>query len=60
MALYTHIHALTEGISIPELADKNKAASEKWKAMGEVEKERYHQLATQVPTLSDTPGVSNP
>ena len=28
--------------------------------MGEVEKERYHQLATQVPTVSDTPGLSNP
>ena len=51
----THTHTCyqtIEGKAIPELKDKNKAASVKWRDMSEEEKQRYYQLAVQLPAVS--------
>ena len=45
-------HPTIEGKAIPELKDKNKAASLKWHDMSGEEKQQYYQLASQVPSVS--------
>ena len=54
--IYIHAHTYThhkiEGKALPQLKDKNKAASVKWYGMSEEEKQRYYQLAVQVPSIS--------
>ena len=49
---HTRLNNIIEGKAIPELKDKNKATLAKWRVMSEEEKQRYYQLAAQVPTVS--------
>ena len=48
----------TEGTAISVLGEKNRAASVKWKSLGQDEREKYQQLAAQIPTESSAPGPS--
>ena len=55
--MHVHVHVCidvyaTEGMAISELSEKNRAASTKWCSMTQEDKQRYFQLAMQVPTMS--------
>ena len=51
------IHTI-EGIAIPDLGDKNKAAAIKWRAMSQEDKQPFFQLASQIPAVSPSASSS--
>ena len=43
---------VVESRAIKELAERNKLAAKKWQELGDDQKQHYHQLAVQVPSVS--------
>ena len=43
---------VVENRAIKDLAERNKLAAKKWQELGDDQKQYYHQLAVQVPSVS--------